>query len=57
MTQVRHVEVPDALRAVKRRVPKQLKRLARSALREYGERTATQRVLPDFLVIGVKRGG
>jgi hypothetical protein len=57
VTQVRHVEVPDALRTVKRRLPKTIKRLARSALREYGERTATQRVLPDFLVIGVKRGG
>jgi hypothetical protein len=57
VTHVRHVEVPDALRTVKRRVPKSIRNLARSAVRSYGARTATVRVLPDFLVIGVKRGG
>ena len=53
----RHVDVPDRLRTVKRHVPRPLKRLARTALRGYGERTAARRALPDFLVIGVKRGG
>lgn len=57
MNPVRHVEVPNALRSVKRRLPRPLKHAARSAAREYGIRTAGQRVLPDFLVIGVKRGG
>ncbi len=42
---------------MKRRLPRPLKRAARSALRGYGMRTAGHRVLPDFLVIGVKRGG
>ena len=57
MSSVRHVEVPSALRSVKRRVPVPMKRAARSAVRSYGLRTASQRVLPDFLIIGVKRGG
>lgn len=57
MNTVRHVEVPSALRSVKRGTPRSLKRAARSALRHYAVRTAGRRVLPDFLVIGVKRGG
>jgi hypothetical protein len=57
VTDVRHIDVPDSLRAVKRRLPRPLKRLARTAVRGYGERTAAHRALPDFLVIGVKRGG
>ncbi len=56
-TPARHVEVPSRLRSVKRRVPRPLKRAARSAVREYGIRTAAHRPLPDFLVIGAKRGG
>ncbi len=54
---VRHVEVPNVLRAVKRRIPRPLKRAARRAARVYGVRTAAHRVLPDFLIIGAKRGG
>jgi hypothetical protein len=42
---------------VKRRLPRPVKQLARSTLREYARRTAAARALPDFLVIGVKRGG
>jgi hypothetical protein len=57
MSTVQHVEVPNRLRAVKKRIPKPLKRLARSAVRSYGVRTSAHRVLPDFLVIGTKRGG
>jgi hypothetical protein len=54
---IQHVAVPDRLRSLKRHVPKPLKQATRSALRQYGIRTADQRALPDFLVIGVKRGG
>lgn len=54
---IRHVGVPSLLRSVKRRVPKPLKKAARNAARGYGERTATRRTLPNFLVMGTKRGG
>lgn len=54
---IRHVEVPNLLRAVKRRIPKPLKSAARGAVRTYGVRTAARRALPDFLIIGAKRGG
>lgn len=56
-TTVRHVEVPSRLRAIKRRIPKPVKRAVRSALRSYGVQTSRSRPLPDFLVIGTKRGG
>ena len=52
-----HAEVPDRLRSVKRHVPRPVKRAARAGLRRYGVGTAHRRDLPDFLVIGVKRGG
>ncbi|MGH3383394.1 MAG: sulfotransferase domain-containing protein [Nocardioidaceae bacterium] len=54
---VRHVEVPDRLRAVKRRTPRFVKRAARRGLRRVGVATADRRVLPNYLVIGTKRGG
>lgn len=54
---MRHIEVRDPLRAIKRRVPRPMRRLARYALRKYALRTADRRVLPDFLIIGAKRGG
>jgi hypothetical protein len=57
MSKVQHVEVPNRLRAVKKRIPKPLKRAARSTLRTYGVRTSGQRDVPDFLIIGTKRGG
>ena len=53
----RHVQVPDRLRAVKRRTPAFVKQAARSTLRRVGESTAQARTLPNFLVIGTKRGG
>jgi len=53
----RHVEVPDRLRTLKRAVPEPAKRLGRVVLRDYGVRTARSRPLPDFLIIGAKRGG
>jgi len=57
MSMLRHVEVPDPLRAAKRHVPRPVKRVVRRAVRRYGEHTADQRALPDFLIIGTKRGG
>lgn len=56
-TSVRHDDVPDRLRDIKRRVPRPIKRGARSAIRQGAIATASQRVLPDFLIIGTKRGG
>jgi len=38
-------------------VPQQAKGVAKSAVRGYGSLTATWRPLPDFLVLGTKRGG
>lgn len=55
--QVRHVEVPNRLRAIKKRTPEPIKSAARSGLRRFGVATASQRVLPNFLIIGTKRGG
>jgi hypothetical protein len=54
---VRHVEVPDRLRTVKRHTPAVVKRAARTAMRSYGQVTSRRRVLPNYLVIGTKRGG
>lgn len=54
---VRHDAVPDRLREIKKRIPRPLKRAARSAARRAGLATASSRVLPDFLIIGTKRGG
>lgn len=52
-----HVEVPDRLRTWKRAIPEPVKQLGRAVLRDYGIRTAHARTLPDFLIIGAKRGG
>ena len=52
-----HVEVPDRLRTLKRAVPEPVKQLGRTVLRDYAVRTAHSRPLPDFLIIGAKRGG
>lgn len=54
---VRHVDVPDRLRSLKRRTPRPAKRAARDLVRRFGQSTASARVLPSFLVIGTKRGG
>lgn len=52
-----HVEVPDRVRSLKRAVPDPFKSVTRSVVRTYGLRTAGSRPMPDFLVIGAKRGG
>jgi len=52
-----HVAVPSTLRRVKAVVPAPAKAVARAATRQYGQRTAGSRSLPDFLLVGTKRGG
>lgn len=52
-----HVAVPSTLRRVKSLVPAPAKAGARALARRYGERTADRRSLPDFLLVGTKRGG
>jgi hypothetical protein len=54
---LRHIDVPDRLRSAKARLPRPVKQVAREAVRRFGTYTADARVLPDFLIIGVKRGG
>ncbi|TQS45777.1 sulfotransferase domain-containing protein [Cryptosporangium phraense] len=49
--------MPDPVRAAKKRIPRPVKRAVRRAVRRYGEHTADARTLPDFLIIGTKRGG
>ncbi|NUS73377.1 MAG: sulfotransferase [Corynebacteriales bacterium] len=44
-------------RSIKKALPKPLKRVIRSTIRTFAVRTAERRVLPDFLIIGAKRGG
>lgn len=53
----KHVEVPDRLRAIKRRVPTRVKASGRSAVRLFTVATASHRLLPTFLLVGAKRGG
>lgn len=52
-----HVDVPDRLKALKRRVPTPAKAVVRRSARAWGTATASSRPLPDFLLIGTKRGG
>jgi hypothetical protein len=48
------VTVKDMIKGV---APRQAREQVREALVRYGERTSDRRPLPDFLVIGTKRGG
>ena len=54
---MRHVDVPDRLRSVKRLVPPQVKAGGRTAVRAAAVATAAHRVMPTFLIVGAKRGG
>jgi Sulfotransferase domain len=42
---------------VKAAVPRSVQERVRASLAHYGERTSERRPLPDFLIIGTKRGG
>lgn len=44
-------------KTLKALIPAQAKEGAKGAIRRYGQATATWRPLPDFLVLGTKRGG
>lgn len=49
--------MPTLERTLKALIPAQAKESAKGVVRRYGEATATWRPLPDFLVLGTKRGG
>lgn len=44
-------------KSLKNLIPAQAKQAAKGAIRGYGTATATWRPMPDFLVLGTKRGG
>ena len=56
-TSPRHDPVPNRLRAIKAHLPAPVKAGGRRMLRQIGVLSAGQRVMPDFLIIGAKRGG
>lgn len=56
-SQVRGVELPTMLQRVRDPLPDSALRLARSGARTLGTLTAKHRALPDFLIIGAKKGG
>lgn len=51
------VEVAEIARRVKDASPRWVKDVSNTVTRTYGTRTAALRPLPDFLVVGTKRGG
>jgi hypothetical protein len=56
-TPVRGVEMPHAIQFLRRRSPRPVQRALRSVVRAYGRQTAAHRPLPDYLIIGAKKGG
>lgn len=54
---VRGVEMPRTVQALRRTTPRPVQLAVRSAARAYGARTAAHRPLPDYLIIGAKKGG
>ena len=56
-TPVRGVAMPAPVRALRRATPRPAQLAVRSAVRRYGTRTAERRPLPDYLIIGAKKGG
>lgn len=49
--------MPRAVQVLKRGTPHPVQKALRSALRFYGASTASRRRLPDYLIIGAKKGG
>jgi len=49
--------MPEPVQILRRATPRFAHLAARSAVRQYGTRTASQRPLPDYLIIGAKKGG
>ncbi|MGH3354620.1 MAG: sulfotransferase domain-containing protein [Nocardioidaceae bacterium] len=54
---VRGVEMPRTVDALRRRTPRFAQLAVRSSVRAYGKATAARRPLPDYLIIGAKKGG
>lgn len=54
---VRGVEMPRTVQLLRRATPRPAQLAVRSLARSYGAATAAQRPLPDYLIIGSKKGG
>lgn len=54
---VRGVEMPRTVQLLRRTTPRPAQLAVRSAARTWGSRTAEHRPLPDYLIIGAKKGG
>lgn len=54
---VRGVAMPASVRAVRRATPRPAQLALKSAVRRFGAATGSQRPLPDYLIIGAKKGG
>lgn len=54
---IRGVEMPRRLQLMRQVTPRRVQLAAKSAVRTYGTRTASSRPLPDYLIIGAKKGG
>jgi Sulfotransferase domain len=54
---VRGVEMPRAVTVLRRTTPRFAQLAVRSTVRGYGKATAAWRPLPDYLIIGAKKGG
>ena len=49
--------MPGPVQAIRRATPRPAQLALKSAVRSYGARTAASRPLPDYLIIGAKKGG
>lgn len=56
-TPVRGVEMPRSVQTLRRITPRPAQLAVRSAVRTWGRVTAEQRLAPDYLIIGAKKGG
>jgi len=54
---VRGIELPSVLRRARGATPVPVRHALRAGVRRYGTVTASQRLLPDFLIIGAKKAG
>jgi hypothetical protein len=54
---VRGIDLPARYRRARSSVPTPVLHLVRAGARRYGQATAPQRPLPDFLIIGAKKAG
>ncbi len=54
---IRGIELPAALARARGATPTPVRHALRGGVRRYGAATASQRLLPDFLIIGAKKAG